>query len=355
MATIAGLSPALAQTPLQGGFARPLDAEARIVRHPERAAILAVASAGSRHVAVGERGLILLSDDDGRSWRQSKSPVSVTLTDVTFVGEQLGWAVGHSGIVLHTADGGQSWIKQADGAQLARLALEEADRLIAGGSPAGAAVKRSSQGLVDDGPDKPLLGVSFGSATVGVVVGAYGLAFMTRDGGKTWQSLLGLIDNPTGQHLNAVAVNGRTTLIAGEQGLVLKSNDGLGTFERLPSPYRGSLFAAALLPSGHAVVGGIKGNLFVSETTDSPWKKVDLAVPSAVTAISGATNGVALVATQAGVVYRLLPDQGIVETVPSVRRPMMTAVSMTANGSFIIGSLYGLVRSASGEPQNNKP
>ena len=36
---------------------------------------LAVARAGQRLVAVGERGTVLLSDDHGQSWRQAKVPV----------------------------------------------------------------------------------------------------------------------------------------------------------------------------------------------------------------------------------------------------------------------------------------
>src|SRR4051812_6883490 len=79
------------------------------------AAMLALAQAGARLVAVGERGIVLLSDDNGKSWRQVATPVQVSLAAVQFVNEQSGWAVGHLGVVLHTADGGQTWRKQFDG------------------------------------------------------------------------------------------------------------------------------------------------------------------------------------------------------------------------------------------------
>ncbi|MDP2022176.1 MAG: hypothetical protein Q8L16_14910, partial [Hydrogenophaga sp.] len=39
------------------------------------AAMLAVTRAGSRLVAVGERGTVLLSDDHGQHWRQAAVPV----------------------------------------------------------------------------------------------------------------------------------------------------------------------------------------------------------------------------------------------------------------------------------------
>src|SRR5438128_3555138 len=50
---------------------------------PERSVFMAVTRAGLRLVMVGEHGIVLLSDDGGRSFRQAKSvPVQSTLTAV---------------------------------------------------------------------------------------------------------------------------------------------------------------------------------------------------------------------------------------------------------------------------------
>lgn len=50
-----------------------------------RSLLLGLTRAGSRVVAVGEQGLIELSDDDGKTFRAPKSvPVQVTLTAVHF-------------------------------------------------------------------------------------------------------------------------------------------------------------------------------------------------------------------------------------------------------------------------------
>jgi photosystem II stability/assembly factor-like uncharacterized protein len=87
-----------------------------------RMAILAVAQAGKRTLAAGERGIILYSDNGGQSWRQAKTPTSASLTAMRFANDKLGWAIGHMGIVLHTADGGETWVKQLDGVAAARLA-----------------------------------------------------------------------------------------------------------------------------------------------------------------------------------------------------------------------------------------
>ena len=112
------------------------------------AAMLAVTRAGKRLVAVGERGIVLLSDDQGGTWRQVRTPVQVSLTAVQFANERSGWAVGHLGVVLHTVDGGLSWQKQLDGIQAAELALRAAT------TPQE---KTAAEHLRADGPDKPFL------------------------------------------------------------------------------------------------------------------------------------------------------------------------------------------------------
>ena len=64
---------------------------------------LDLAMAGSRIVAVGERGQVLLSDDQGATWRQAKSvPTRTMLTAVFFADREYGWAVGHDETILNT-------------------------------------------------------------------------------------------------------------------------------------------------------------------------------------------------------------------------------------------------------------
>ncbi|MBI5444053.1 MAG: glycosyl hydrolase, partial [Deltaproteobacteria bacterium] len=103
-----------------------LDRPATVSGRALRSVQLAVARAGKRLVSVGERGTVLLSDDDGRTWRQAKVPVSLTLTCVCFASERSGWAAGHSGVVLRTSDGGETWVKQLDGRQAAQIELAAA-------------------------------------------------------------------------------------------------------------------------------------------------------------------------------------------------------------------------------------
>lgn len=68
--------------------------------------------------AVGDRGVVLRTEDGGRRWQPQKSGVDCTLSSVWFHNEQVGVAVGGfsqpythagSGVVLFTGDGGQTW------------------------------------------------------------------------------------------------------------------------------------------------------------------------------------------------------------------------------------------------------
>lgn len=86
-----------------------------LVKPPERVALLGAAKAGTKLVAIGERDVIVYSDDQEKRWRQSFVPINVGLTEEHFVGDRLCWDVKHDAVVLATLKGGQTWVKQFDG------------------------------------------------------------------------------------------------------------------------------------------------------------------------------------------------------------------------------------------------
>src|SRR5439155_1278486 len=59
--------------------------------------------------AVGPRGMLLRSVDDGATWEDRSLGKDITLNGVTFVDDQEGWIVGEFGTILHTVDGGETW------------------------------------------------------------------------------------------------------------------------------------------------------------------------------------------------------------------------------------------------------
>lgn len=297
LAACALVAPAAgAATPLPDTLHRP----ATMVKDATGAVLLSIARAGTRLVAVGERGIIAVSDDEGRQWRQVAAPVSVTLTAVRFVDDRRGWAVGHRGVILRTDDRGATWHVQFDGVAMAAMLAAYADRI---DQHLAAPIRQ----LARDGADKPLLDVYFRDADHGMVVGAYGLAFTTADGGRTWTPAFDLLDNPRGLHLYAVGGNGGHTYIAGEQGLLLQSTVPDGRFARKETPYRGSYFALAALP-GAVVVAGLNGSVFRLDEQAGSWSKPDVAGAATFSAVLPLRDALVL-ADQAGNLFRS-GDQG---------------------------------------------
>jgi photosystem II stability/assembly factor-like uncharacterized protein len=269
-----------------------LERPAMSVRSPERSVLLGVTLAGERVVAVGERGVVVLSDDGGRTWRQAKSvPTSVTLTALSFIDAKQGWAVGHGGVILQSKDGGETWIRQANGRSLARAALAEAP-------------DDTKQHMAEDPPDKPLLDVHFVDAQLGYVVGAYNLAFETRDGGKTWSSLMQRIENPKGAHLYSVAVRGNSIFIAGEQGALFRSQDQGRTFGPMSGGYAGTWFSILAMGENGLMVAGLKGHAAYSSDDGETWSAVAGAPPITLSTGIRLPNDEAVFVNQAGQILR---------------------------------------------------
>ncbi|WP_395700164.1 WD40/YVTN/BNR-like repeat-containing protein [Aquabacterium sp.] len=288
-----------------------LDRPAVAVRQVERAVLIGAAQAGPRLVAVGERGLVALSDD-GLHWTQAPTPVSVTLTAVRFADATHGVAVGHGGTVLATSDGGRSWTRKLDGRRLAQIALETAR------AANDARALKEAERLVAEGADKPLLDLLMLDAQRWIVVGAYGFAFATDDGGAHWASWMPRLDNPKGLHLYTLRRQGDTLLMAGEQGLVLLSQDGGRSFRRVETPYKGSIFSAEFTAANEIVLAGLRGQAWRSADGGASWAALASPMPVSITATALAADGALLAANQAGFVMALRGDR----FVPLNRAPL---------------------------------
>src|SRR6202030_2931592 len=122
---------------------------ARLATH---SLLIALAEAGSRLVAVGDRGIIVLSDDRGRSWAQALDvPTDALLTGVCFLDAEHGVAVGHDEVILASADAGRTW--------------------------------RRTHYAPD--AQRPLLDVWCGAGGHAIAVGAYSAYFSSEDGGAS--------------------------------------------------------------------------------------------------------------------------------------------------------------------------
>ncbi|MDR7152027.1 photosystem II stability/assembly factor-like uncharacterized protein [Hydrogenophaga palleronii] len=320
------------------------------VRAPARSVLLAAAPAGQRIVAVGERGLIALSDDGGVTWRQARQvPVSTTLTAVRFTDPENGLAVGHGGVILSTRNGGEDWQLKADGRTLALSAKAAAQARQAAGDPRAPHLLKEAELLVQDGPDKPLLDVIHDGNGRAIVIGAYNLIFESTDGGVSWKSAQDRLDNPRAKHLYALRAHGPTWLLAGEQGLLLRSVDGGRTFSPLRVPYEGSWFALAVTAQGEWVVAGLRGNVFYSADAGQSWKQIEGVPPVSIVSATAAPDGSVLLANQSG---ELFSTRSGAPALPLGLPPLppLSQALMMASGEILAVGMGGAIRVGSKKP-----
>jgi photosystem II stability/assembly factor-like uncharacterized protein len=283
------------------GFVDVLDAPAQVSALATRSLMQAVARAGERLVAVGQRGHVVVSTDGGASWKQASVPVSSDLTAVTFVDAKLGWAVGHDGVILHSDDGGDRWRLQLDGRKANELVVEAMKRK-RDAEPASEAARQllaEAQRYEAQGPDKPFLDVWFADARNGFAVGAYNLIFRTSDGGSSWVPWFDRTDNPKFFNLYAIRPAAGDVYIAGESGLVLKLDAAAQRFRALDVAYNGSLFGVVDAKSA-VVVFGLRGTVLRSDDAGRTWVKVDAGLPAAVIAAARTARGSVLLADAGG-------------------------------------------------------
>ena len=306
---------------------------------------LAVAAAGDRLVSVGVRGIVLLSDDQGRNWRQADQvPVSVALTDVDFVSATHGWAVGHSGVVLASTDGGNTWQRQLDGQQAATIVLDEVKARQAKGVELGKYELSDAERLVEEGPDKPFLAVDFQTEQRGYVVGAYGLAFYTDDGGASWQSLMGRIPNPRGKHLYQIRSNDADLLIAGEQGALFRSHDAGDSFLEIQTPYEGTFFGALETDHNRLLAYGLRGNAWLSTDDGASWQQIEIDQQISLPDATLMADGSVILADESGRLLRSTDGgQGFaVMNLPA--QSGLTCVFQAHDGALVISSARGVTR-----------
>jgi photosystem II stability/assembly factor-like uncharacterized protein len=305
----------------------PLDpASAEEYASPSRLAtetlLLDVARAGGRLVAVGEWGHVILSDDGGETWRQAESvPTRATLTDVTFVDPERGWAVGHDQVVLHTLDGGERWERQF-------AAPEE---------------------------ESPLLGVWFEDARHGIAVGAFALLLETNDGGETWERRAIRDDLEEDYHLNAIFGGPKGgVFVAAEFGSIFRSTDAGASWERLHPPYEGSFWGGLTLDDGAILVFGMRGHVFRSADRGETWRSVASDTDQSLQAAIQLADGTVVIVGLGGVVLTSRDGGRSFSAAVQPDRRGIASVAEGRGGTLLLFGEKGVKRSSTAIRQTPK-
>ena len=291
-------------------------AAAQRVPYAGQATMLAAVHAGTRIVAVGDHGVVLLSDDAGRTFRQAQAvPTDFTLTSVSFVDGNSGWAVGHAGMVLHTADGGEHWAVQHSDLQ----------------------------------HDRPLFAVHFFDAQHGVAVGLWSLVLTTQDGGSTWQTVT--MPVPQGAkkadlNLMGLFADGKGRVFAtAERGMLLRSDDRGANWTYLSTGYKGSFWSGLALPDGTLLAAGLRGSMYRSADDGNSWTRIETQSKSSITAFTQAGIDVTAVGLD-GLVLRSSDGGESFKATVRDDRVSLTAVVLGDGHKFVLFSRQGVVNDA---------
>ncbi|MEO0392723.1 MAG: YCF48-related protein [Pseudomonadota bacterium] len=199
-------------------------------------------------IAVGDRGHILRSRDQGQSWEQSPVPVSIPLTAINKAAQDRLIVAGHDAVIMVSDDQGASWA------------------------------------IVHREPDweQPILDLFFITPDRGLALGAYGLVLETTDGGASWAERT-LFDGDSHLYASTRLPSG-DLLIAGEFGTLLRSQDDGETWDELDSPYGGTFFGIATptvsQPDEPLLVFGLQGNVFASNDNGDSWTPIATDIPN---------------------------------------------------------------------------
>lgn len=280
-----------------------------------RVIFLGLARCGEGVVAVGERGVVIRSDDQGTTWKQSDVPVRATLTAVTCVDAQTGFAVGHDAVVLKTADGGATWT------------------------------------LLNFEPDSQvvLLNVRFRDPSNGYVVGSNGQLWATADGGASWQRTTLSVEDWYQNHIFDIArTPDGTTLAVAEKGVLYRAQAGAG-FTPIESPYDGSFFGAEALSDGRLVIFGMNGHAFWSADAGSTWQAIDTGTKQFLLAGGLLPDGAVLLAGGGGTVLRIDPATLQVAAGQLPERNGITALLPKGDALYLATEAGGVQRRALSE------
>lgn len=251
--------------------------------------LLDFAVAGNALVAVGERGVVMRSEDGGRTWKGFNTASSRSLTAVAFTDDKVGVVVGHGGTILRTENAGLSWD----------------------------AIKVKEVG------EDALLGISLLKNGNLVACGAFGLYLVSQDQGKTWRRER-IIADDFERHISKVIETRASMMLVGETGVMARSEDGGKQWKLLTTPYAGSYFGILELNSGALLAFGMRGNIYRSKDQGTSWEKMPFNSKSTLNGGSVARDGRIVLAGNNGLIA-VSADEG--QTFTYTHAPEGTSLS----------------------------
>ena len=201
--------------------------------------------------------------------------------DIQFIGD-CGWVVGKNGIILSTDNGGKSWLISKWGSfSFNKIVMTDINNGVIA-ADGGYLLKTSNGGgswdlLAWNDLTSNIKSLSIKGKT-GIAVSDKSYILRSSDGGKTWapERLEKLKVKKHYLNLNSVSLlDDKHGWIAADDGIVLVTNDAFATWET--KHFREYKYTTALMTGpNEGYVGGENGILLYSRDNGSTWKRTVL-------------------------------------------------------------------------------
>lgn len=297
------------------------------VKAPQKTLFTDITVSDDTLIAVGKHGTIVTSQD-GVAWKQAQVPVQTLLTAVTSVNSEKSWACGHDGTILFSQDNGNNWVVQ--------------------------------QYLPEIG--KPCLDIEFFDQNNGFAIGAYGMFYVTQDGGITWRNrfiddfvhpddkeyLAELKEQDIAAyeeetkfilpHFNRLLIHDKRFFLVGEMGLVAVSDDQGISWRRLDEFYPGSFFSVSPFRDDKLIVAGLRGNAFVGSMSELSFRRLDIETTATINSVLPAERSVLMFANS-GFVFKY--DDVVSQVQLETGHSILAAVPF--KGNYVLATEKGLI------------
>lgn len=224
-------------------------------------------------------------------WKAAASQTTADLVAVYFTSAERGWVAGDAGYLASTSDGGQTWTKYplntTEDINEIYFRNDDNGYLVAGRKMF--ITRDAGRTWVETVIFRPgdfrngtpeFLSIRFADKKRGLVVGSVlnrkgdvvdSLVMRTNDGGETWQRLI----VPSKGELYHLDYNGSShAWIVGDNGVILASTDGGDNWALQRSGTTNALFNVDFRDDNEGYAVGEKGTILRTETGGATWEKV---------------------------------------------------------------------------------